>query len=548
MKNIKVLDCTLRDGGRIIDCRFPDTTIKELIYKLSDVGIDIIEVGFLRDEKKLQYRGNSTFFTDVSQITPFLDKKNENNMYVAFIDYGMFDFESLAPYDGSSIDGIRVGFTRKDYQNSLEDLIHCMYIVKNKGYKLFVQSVNSLSYSEDVLLELVKLVNEIKPYSFGIVDTYGAMYADDIERIYNLIDTNLQEDICIDFHSHNNYQLSFSLAQEIIRLSQKKSGRREIILDATLNGIGKVAGNLNTELLLDFLVRKMNYAYEFDMVLDIIDDYIYPYKEKYNWGYSVPALMAGIYQSHPNNILYLTEKFRLQTKDIKNLISMIHPDLRQRYDYDNIEHLYKDYMDHKVEDRDTIIELRNLIGNKEVLILVPGKSVRTYIDKIIDYVNIYHPCVISVNYDSKLSDYAFFGNSKRYANIKYTKENSKIIITSNIRSENSADYIVNYYGLIDPEIKYCDNSTIMLLTLLKKIGVSKITLAGFDGFNEREENNYMDDSFQNIRHAKEFKELNENIAYMLKKLVCMFESKCEINFLTPSMFEKVLEDRKEAVN
>ena len=176
------------------------------------------------------------------------------------------------------------------------------------------------------------MVNEIKPYSFGIVDTYGAMYADDIERIYNLIDTNLQEDICIDFHSHNNYQLSFSLAQEIIRLSQKKSGRREIILDATLNGIGKVAGNLNTELLLDFLVRKMNYAYEFDMVLDIIDDYIYPYKEKYNWGYSVPALMAGIYQSHPNNILYLTEKFRLQTKGITNLISMIHPDLRQRYD------------------------------------------------------------------------------------------------------------------------------------------------------------------------------------------------------------------------
>ena len=55
MKNIKVLDCTLRDGGRIIDCRFPDTTIKELIYKLSDVGIDIIEVGFLRKEKKLTF-------------------------------------------------------------------------------------------------------------------------------------------------------------------------------------------------------------------------------------------------------------------------------------------------------------------------------------------------------------------------------------------------------------------------------------------------------------------------------------------------------------
>ena len=297
MKNVRILDCTLRDGGRIIDCQFNDKEILEINRRLADAKIDIIEVGFLRDWRNVTYSGNSTFFTDVDQITPFI--KNRNSMYVAFVDYGMFDFDSLKLYDGKSIDGIRVGFTKKNYNEELPNIIKCMKKVIDCGYKLFIQGVNSLSYTDRELLELIDIVNEIHPYGFGIVDTYGAMYVDDIQRIYSLVDNNLLKDICIDFHSHNNYQLSFALAQEVIRLSR---GTRNIVIDATLNGMGKVAGNLNTELIVDYLVRKRNYNYESDQILDIIDDYIYPYRKKEEWGYSVPALMAGIYQSHPNNV------------------------------------------------------------------------------------------------------------------------------------------------------------------------------------------------------------------------------------------------------
>ena len=132
------------------------------------------------------------------------------------------------------------------------------------------------------------MINEIHPYSFGIVDTYGAMYIDDVDRLYGLIDHNMKSDICINFHSHNNYQLSFAFAQEVIKLS---NGTRQVIIDGTLNGVGKVAGNLNLELIVDFLVRKMHYDYEFDDILDMIDDYIYKYTLEHKWGYSVPAMM-----------------------------------------------------------------------------------------------------------------------------------------------------------------------------------------------------------------------------------------------------------------
>ena len=70
MKNVKVLDCTLRDGGRIINCSFSNQETSELVNRLTDARIDIVEIGFLRDWRKVDYQGNSTFFTDVADCQP----------------------------------------------------------------------------------------------------------------------------------------------------------------------------------------------------------------------------------------------------------------------------------------------------------------------------------------------------------------------------------------------------------------------------------------------------------------------------------------------
>lgn len=535
MKNVCVLDCTLRDGGRIINCAFPDQEIRQLSHRLANAKIDIVEIGFLRDYHDVTYTGDSTFFTDVDQMIPFIDKDKKNTMYVAFIDYGMFDFSSLKAYDGRSIDGIRFGFTKKNYAEHKDDILRCMGIIKEKGYKLFIQGVNSLNYSDLEILELVSMVNDVHPYSFGIVDTYGAMYMDDVDRIYGLIDNNMKKDICINFHSHNNYQLSFAFAQEVIKLSR---GSRQIIIDGTLNGMGKVAGNLNTELLVDYLVRKLQYDYEVDDLFDMIDDYIYQYSLKHKWGFSTAALMAGIYKSHPNNIIYLTQKFRLDTKDIGKILSMIDPDKRQRYDYDNIQKLYIEYIADKTDDYETIQSLRKLIGDREVLVLVPGNSLNEYAKGISDYIVAHDPFIISVNFvDANKKSYAFFGNQKRYAMLKEQRQGRKVIVSSNVHSDGE-DIVVNYHSLINRGYKYFENSTIMLLNLLKRIEVNSIAIAGFDGFDTEKKNNYIDGSYQNDRHIDEFVQLNEEIGDMLTGISETLEGKCEIHMITPSMFEK----------
>ena len=487
----------------------------------------------------MEYQEGSTFFTDVSQIKPFVNKEKKNILYAAFIDYGMCDIDNLKPYDGTSIDAIRFGFTKKNYDTAKEDVLRWINVIKKNGYKLFIQGVNSLSYTDRELLEIVDMVNHVHPYSFGIVDTYGAMYMDDVNRLYGLIDHNMLPDICINFHSHNNYQLSFAFAQELIKLSS--TGTRQIIVDGTLGGMGKVAGNLNTELIVDFLVRKHHYDYEFEDILDILDDYIYKYTLEHTWGYSTASMMAGIYKSHPNNIIYLTEKFRLDTKDIGKILSMIDSDTRQRYDYDNIQRLYTEYVADKIDDREVINGLKEIMEGKEILILVPGNTLNTHKEIICKYIAEKNPIVISVNFISdKPLSYAFFGNQKRYARLKAHRLCRNVIISSNIKSDTESDMVINYHSVINRGYKYFENSTIMLLNLLKRINPGKITIAGFDGFREESDKNYSDKSFQNERHVNEFATLNKEITAMLQEIVETMYPSCLLELITPSLYEKAI--------
>ena len=538
MKNVKILDCTLRDGGRIINCAFPNSQIKDIAYRLADANIDIIEVGFLRDAKSVNYQGNSTFFTDVDQIRPFVNRKKDT-MYVAFIDYGMFDFSTLKPYEGTSIDGLRIGFTRKNFENDHEEILECLAEVKQKGYKLFVQGVNSLGYTDRELLGIVDIVNQIQPEGFGIVDTYGAMYMDDVDRLYTIVDHNLDENIAIDFHSHNNYQLSFAFAQEIIRLS---NGKREVIIDGTLNGMGKCAGNLNTELLVDYLVRKRNYDYDFDAILDIIDDHIYNYHLQHQWGYSIPALMGGIYRSHPNNIIYLTEKFRLATKDIKYIISMIDPDKRMRYDYDNIQRLYQEYNHVKVDDKENLALLQRILKGKKILLLMPGQSISQYKDEILKKIEAENLFVITVNFRDetfdKYSELAFWGSQKRYEHYTDLRKEVTSLITSNIESDMEDDIIVNYDSFVDRTQEYSDNASLMLMRILQRVGVVSYYVAGFDGFTVNG-SYYNKTDFSEERFRSQYESINKGVAHQLSKFAESLDRPEDIEFITPSIYSNI---------
>jgi len=206
MRHIQVLDCTLRDGGYCNDCKFGFENGKKIVSGLMEANIDIIECGFFMNTVK--YDKNRTRFTSLDQVAKIIPEKRDGKIFVMLADYGRFVPEELPVYDGTSVGGLRVAFHKKDRINGLED---CRK-VKEKGYKVFIQAMVSVSYTDEEFLDLIRRVNEIEPYAFYIVDSFGMMKKKDLTRLFYMVEHNLKGTIKIGFHSHNNMQLAYSNA------------------------------------------------------------------------------------------------------------------------------------------------------------------------------------------------------------------------------------------------------------------------------------------------------------------------------------------------
>jgi 4-hydroxy 2-oxovalerate aldolase len=538
-RNIKILDCTLRDGGRIIDCAFPQFHIDGILRYLTDSGVDFIEMGFLRGN--FEYHGNSTFFTDIEQAKKCIPQNKKNSQYVLFADHGIeysgWDFNKLPDCDGETVTGIRLGFRKNDF----EDATETMRLIQNKGYKLFLQMVETRNYSDLEFLHTLDKINIISPYAVGIVDTFGRMYKDDLIRYYSLADHNMDESITIDFHTHNNMQLSFSFAQEIVEMSKET---RKVVLDATLYGMGKGAGNLNTELIVDYLNNRYGYSYNFDCICDAIDEHILWIKSEHSWGYSVPSLMSGLFSAHPNNVSYLLSKNRLQTKDIRHILSKVESETRKRYDYANLDKVYLEYSSSKYNDTDNLELLKKVFQGRTVLVVVFGETSRTYSEEILSFIKEFDPIVISVNhiYSMSAPDYVFYGNQRRYKNEIFNENKIKRIITSNISSDNDDDIVVDYSKVVSIGYSNYDNSTIMLLNLLRNIGVENFAFAGLDGYSNDKLSNFSDEILShNAPDDKTNDILNGELKALLENFSNTLSKKHTVQFITPSRFKSIFE-------
>ena len=137
-----------------------------------------------------------------------------------------------------------------------------------------------MGYADKDILWILDQVNAIAPYQFSIVDTFGSMRRRDLERILSLVDHDLDPTIRVGLHLHENMALSFCLAQEFI----DKHLRRDITVDASLLGMGRIPGNLPIELIADYMNDTLGASYDIDELMDAIQDHIAPIKGNPAWG------------------------------------------------------------------------------------------------------------------------------------------------------------------------------------------------------------------------------------------------------------------------
>lgn len=523
MQKIRLLDCTLRDGGYINNWNFKDKNIRYILNSLISAGTELIEMGFLRDCK---YQNDRTLYNSVHELKKVLPEKKTKCGYILMALHDKYDIHKLEENDGT-VQAIRVTFHNYDIQ---EGLVFGKEIME-KGYPLYVNPINIMGYNDHQLLSLLEKVNRIKPYGFSIVDTFGSMTKKELIRIYSLCENNLESDIVLGLHLHENMAQSFLLAQSFLEI---KSQKRCCVLDASLNGMGRVPGNLCLELIMDYLNRNFGTNYDIDPVLDAIETCISPIKEKEPWGYMAEYFLSAKYNLHRNYAEYLLSKGSLTSRDMNCILKKIDEEKKSTYDELYIEQMYQAYENHVVQDEEDIMNMKKLFKGQNIVVLAPGCSLLYYWTKIEAYMKEKEAVCISLNFyfDKQKGGYAFFSNAKRYEDYEAFRTSDKqVIITSNITHNiQRTEHVIDYKHL-SSDGDLTENCGILLLRLLAMMEVKEVALAGFDGYKEGR-NNYMKDYFGEYHGAKDVD--NKKIGRLIK----MERRKIPIKFLTPSLYEE----------
>ena len=297
--DIKVLDCTLRDGGLVNNFRFTDEFVKALYQANVQAGVDYMEFGYKasKDIFKVEDFGKWKF-CDEEAIREIVGN-NETDLKIAVMtDVGRTDYKKdIIDRKDSVIDLVRTA----TYIHQIPSAIEMIEDAKNKGYET---SANLMAVSKvndkDLENGLELLANSCVDVIY-LVDSFGAFYPEQIRRLADIyLNIAAKTGKKIGIHAHNNQNLAF--ANTIEGLTAGIS-----YLDATVCGMGRGAGNCFMESLLAFL---KNPRYNLSVIMDFIEKYMLQMKKDYDWGFDIPYMLTGIFNSHPSSAINFIKEGR----------------------------------------------------------------------------------------------------------------------------------------------------------------------------------------------------------------------------------------------
>ena len=285
---IKVLDCTIRDGGLINDHQFDNDFVKAIYQTCAAAGVDYMEIGYKASKKIFSRTQHGAWkFCDEDDIKHIVGENPTEMKLCVMADAERCDYhEDILPKEKSVFDVVRVAA----YIHQIPTAIDMIKDAHDKGYET-TMNLMAISTVQDRELEdgLAALVQSPVDTLY-LVDSFGSLYP---EQIRDLTLTFLKAvegtGKTVGIHSHNNQQLAYANTIEALILGISH-------LDATINGLGRGAGNCPLELLLGFL---KNPKFRLRPVLECIQKYFIPLREKLDWGYSIPYMITGQLNQHP---------------------------------------------------------------------------------------------------------------------------------------------------------------------------------------------------------------------------------------------------------
>jgi 4-hydroxy 2-oxovalerate aldolase len=291
-EKIKVLDCTIRDGGLINNHQFDDRLVRAVYKALAEAGVDYMEIGYKNSKNLFSPKEYGKWkFCDDEDIKRTIDGIESHTRISVMVDVDRVDPADVKPCKDSPVKMIRVA----SYVKEIDKAIALVNRFSDSGYETTVNIMAiSKALDNEITEAFQQLEKESKADVIYIVDSFGSLYQESIEFLIKKAKSIIKSKE-IGIHTHNNQQLAFSNTIEAIIHDANYA-------DATVYGIGRGAGNCPLELMLGFL---KNPKFDIRPVLDLISKEFVPLREKIEWGYLIPYAITGILDEHPRSAIAL---------------------------------------------------------------------------------------------------------------------------------------------------------------------------------------------------------------------------------------------------
>jgi 4-hydroxy 2-oxovalerate aldolase len=292
---LKVLDCTIRDGGLMNNHQFSDEFVHFIHKSLVAAGIDYMEIGYKADKKLFspdQY-GPWKSCTE-ADLNRFFGDKDKGIKVAVMADIGRTDEDDILQADQSAIDLIRVAC----YIHQIPAALEMAKMAKCKGYETSINLMAISTVPEFELNKGLELIGKCADVDMlYLVDSFGSLYYEQIEDLMRRYLGAMEHGQQIGIHAHNNKQMAY-----VNTVCSAINGAT--MLDSTIDGLGRGAGNCPTELLLGFL---RNPKFKQRPIIEAVEKLLLPLRETIDWGYSIPYMITGQMNQHPRAAIKLRE-------------------------------------------------------------------------------------------------------------------------------------------------------------------------------------------------------------------------------------------------
>jgi len=294
---LKVLDCTVRDGGLVNDHQFDDDFVKAVYETCVEAGLDYMEIGY-RNSKRLFPKDKYGAFRhsdeeDIRRITGDHDSEATGLKLAVMADAGKSDWETeILPKDQSVLDMIRVAC----YVHQIPEAVEMIHDAHEKGYETSCNLMAVSTAQEAEIDQAVEAIVETPADVVVVVDSFGALYREQIDiLVRKYLDAGSQSGKEVGIHAHNNQQLAFANTIEAIILGANRA-------DASMGGLGRGAGNCPMELLIGFL---RNPKFKRRAIFQLLQDHFVKLRESMEWGPLIPYNITGQQNCHPRDAMAL---------------------------------------------------------------------------------------------------------------------------------------------------------------------------------------------------------------------------------------------------